>query len=85
MQNVTGGEYENVYLQLKEQQDDYKFFKYTRMTFNQWTVLLNLVTPLLKKRHKRGFSPERDLVITIRYFLNCNVLTYVNSLREIFN
>ena len=76
MQDETGGEYENVFQQLKSQQDDYKFFKYTRMTFHQWEVLLNLVTPSLIKRHKRGFSPERDLVITIRYFVNCNLQNF---------
>ncbi|XP_065226746.1 uncharacterized protein LOC135849995 [Planococcus citri] len=69
---AAGDEYQNLFKILLEEQDNVKFFKYTRMTFIQWERLLNLVTPFLRKSHNgRGadFSPERDLVITIRYFV----------------
>lgn len=67
MRRLTlGGEFERQFQEMKSDQDLDKFFKYTRMDFEQFDQLLKLLAPALKKKTPRALIPEHQLIITLR-------------------
>lgn len=61
---VQYGDYRNLFQELEN--DRTMFYRYTRMTLEHFTKLLELITPYLKKNSIRALVPEHRLIITLR-------------------
>lgn len=61
------GDYNNLIREMRSSHPDL-FFSYTRMTFEQYDYLLELVTPILTKFSNRTpLPPAIRLLVTLRY------------------
>jgi len=59
------GHFHNLF-QFMKNNDDEQFFKYTRMTVQQFEKLLHIVkSKLMKHSHRKPLSPEHRLAITL--------------------
>ena len=65
----AAGQYEQHFRHMRDN-DPEMFFKYTRLTVEQFDLLLQLVGPSLEKCSIRtALSPEFRLLVTLRYTL----------------
>lgn len=75
----TYGDYEHLFHELKYNDVDI-FFRYVRMKKETFNHLLQITKPFLIKSSKRAFSPEQQLIISLRYshmlFISLNTCGY---------
>lgn len=58
------------YFQRMKSSDPEQFFKYTRMSVPQFDNLLEMVTPVIRRRKiSLGITPEERLAITLQYVI----------------
>lgn len=73
------GDFRHLFQEMKN--DEYMFFRYTRMSICIFDQLLEMLKPLLVRRSHRALLPEQRLALTLRYIFKLTIYNMQRSIK----